>query len=208
MASLAATQRQAQRQLTGARGPVTAGAIVRVAGLLGIAALAAFAFMVGLGALDAGLIGLGSVGSYLEGNAGLRVGVMGGAAGVGIVALALMLRRSSATGGSLSSRHIIAMSERGVVLVNTESVSTLAMLAVRQQAGVLGADVRVRGGGSAPVRLLVRAAVMPGTRLAVVGESSQAAAREAIERLAGLTVQDVHVEVQVAATSDLERVLE
>jgi hypothetical protein len=208
MTSIAATQRQARRQLAGPR-TVTASAIARTIGLLGIAAIAAFVFLVGLGVLHASQIGLAALDDYLTGDFGLRrVGVTAGSAAVGVIALALLRRGSSASAGVHAARHVVATSDRGAVFVNAESVCTLARLAVRQQPGVLGADVRVRGGGATPVRLLVRAAVMPGTALPVVGEASQVAARDAVERLAGLTVQDVHVELQIAAPDDLERVLE
>jgi uncharacterized alkaline shock family protein YloU len=136
-----------------------------------------------------------------------RLSVAAGSLGVGILALALALRQPGAKQAESVKRHVVEMDDKGVVFVSSHSVSALAAAAVRQ-AGALEAEVRVKGAGAGPVRLQVRAVVMPGKALPEFGRKAQEAARDAATRLAGLEVQDVNVELVVAAPDNMERILE
>jgi len=172
-----------------------------------VAVAAGLVFAVAIGLVDTSAFGLDAVDDWLAGDpAWLRAGaVAAGAFLVGVVALATGVRGRSQT---RNRRHVIASGERGMVVVDSRSVATMAAAAARACGGVIGLDVGVRGAGDEPVRVVIYASVLPGTDLAVSGREVQDAARRAIEKLAGLPVQDVHVSVEVTATEDLDRLLE
>jgi len=169
-----------------------------------VVALATFAIATGL--LDASSFGLAAVDDWIAGDRWLRAGALAGSAFVfGVVALSLGVR---GRGGTRNRRHVVATSERGIVVVDSRSVATIAAAAARSCDGIIGLDVGVRGAGGEPVRITIYVSVIPGTDLGTTGRQIQDSAKRAVERLAGLSVQDVHVAVEVTANDDLDRLLE
>lgn len=210
MTSLAVSHRQARKQLAAAGTSVNPGFGGRLVGLFLLVLLAgasAAAFLIAVGVVDAELLRVGELNTLLDTTIG-RVSVAAGSLAVGVVALAFLLRGPNATKLAASHRHIVDMGERGVVYVNSQSVCALAATAVRSQPEIIDAEVRVRGAGAAPVRLLVRAVVLPGSSLPDVGSAAQEAARDAATRLGGLQVHDVNIELVVSVPDDLDRILE
>ncbi len=209
MSSLAVSQRQARKHLAAADtspSPGSGGRAVSSLIFLFIAAAAATGFMIAAQLVSADELRLEILGDWLRDDTMRQVSFAAGSLGVGILALALALRRPSLQQADEAKRHVVAMDDKGVVFVSSHSVSALATAAVRQ-AGALDAEVRVKGVGAGPVRLQVRAVVMPGKALPEFGRAAQDAARDAATRLAGLEVQDVNVELVVAAPENMERIL-
>lgn len=209
MSSPAASQRQARKQLAAAGTSVSPGlggrVVVRLL-LVSIAVIASIGVLIAIEQLHVEWIN-----SKLDATEWWRGRLSLGAvsAAVGIVALNMLWRRGpGATELATNSRHIVEMGDRGVLYVNSASVSALAAAAVRVQPQIIDAEVRVRGGGAGPVRLLIRALVAPGTSLQEVGTAAQVAAKDAASRLAGLEVQDVNIELVVSMPDNLDRILE
>lgn len=211
MTSLAASHRQAKKQLAAAGTSVSPGLGGRIAAtllLLSLAAVSAAGLLLATDLVDPVLLRVESLGTWLAETWVNRLTFGAGSGAVGVIALAFLFRGPGATKLAANSRHIVKMGERGVLYVNSQSVSALAATAVRSIPEIMDAEVRVRGAGSAPVRLLIRAVVLPGASLPDVGQAAQDAAREAATRLAGLTVQDVNIELVVSVPDHLDRILE
>ena len=211
MTSLAASHRQAKKQLAAAGTSVSPGFGGRIAAtllLLSLAAASAAGLLLAMDLVDPALLRVDALGDWMGESWINRLSFGAGSGAVGLLALAFLFRGPGATQLAANSRHIVKMGERGVLYVNSESVSALAVAAVRGLPEVMDAEVRVRGAGSAPVRLLIRAVVLPGASLPDVGQAAQDAARDAATRLGGLTVQDVNIELVVSVPDNLDRILE
>lgn len=128
------------------------------------------------------------------------------AAAVGVAALALMVRAPRNVPHA-ATKHILHADEKGLVVIGSESVETVAEQAAVRAPGVLDARVRVKGRPSGPVRLRVRVEVLPGTDVKRVGPRVQDAVRSSVEDLVGLTVRDANVEVHVMDPDDLAEVM-
>lgn len=211
MSGLAASHRQAKRQLAAAGTSVSPGFGGRLAAalvLVFLAVVSAAGLLVAADLVDANLLRVNGLYEWMNERWLNRLTVGAGSGAVGLVSLAFLFRGQRSAQLAGNSRHIVKMSERGVLYVNTQSVSALAVTAVRSLPEVIDAEVRVRGVGTAPVRLLVRAVVRPGASLSEVGQAAQDAAKDAATRLAGLQVQDVNIELVVTVPEHLDRILE
>lgn len=131
------------------------------------------------------------------------------AAVVGLVAVLLLLRRIvPGTPRPSTQHHILSADEQGLVIVDKRGISAVAGAAVQRIPGVVDVNVRVIGGGTSAVRLVVRTWVHAGAELQSVGDEAREGAREAVEKLVGLDVRDVVVRLHVVPLEDLDRVVE
>lgn len=145
------------------------------------------------------------LGWLVEGPAWVRAATASVALGVGLLALWGLSRRISASPSGTPNVHVLMADELGVVVVAREGVEGVARQAVGGAAGVVEADVRVRSRGADAVGLVVHAVVLPGADLQRAGAQARDRAREAVERLVGLRVHEVAVQLEVIAPEDLER---
>jgi len=184
----------------------TTGTRIRLGVSLVVALGAGLAFAIAVGLVSASAFGLDEVDRWLAGDvAWLRAGSIAGAAFlVGVAAIAVGARRER----HRNRRHVVASGERGMVVVDSRSVATMAAAAARSCDGVIGLDAGVRGAGDEPVEVVIYASVIPGTDLEATGRQVQDAVRRAVEKLAGLRVRNIHISIEVAATDDLDRLLE
>lgn len=105
------------------------------------------------------------------------------------------------------SRYLLVADEEGFVLVETESVAIVAKQAAYRIKGVVEAHVRVLAAGGSAVRVGVELVCHPGADVKNAGSSAKDGVREAVERLVGLDVQDVMVNVRVAEPDELAGIL-
>lgn len=180
---------------------------LRAAALAAVAVAGAVAFLIGAAVVDASALGLDRLDAWMaEADGGSRyVSVAFGGLAVGVVALAIAMRGRHAPTGAL---HIITTSPTGIVVIGSDSVSTVIAAAARGCPGVVDAGVTVRGPAAGPVRLAVDASAVAGTELPMLGRSVQDAARHAAEHFVGLKVQDVNVRINVAPDDALRRLVE
>ena len=190
--------------------------VIVVTLLLFIALLAAGVFLTSIGLLRPPRL-VPDAGKALEDTILLRqlpYGLGRVAAGatsalIGLVAVVLVLRRILPTAPRPSTQHhILSTDEYGLVLVDKRGISTVAVAAVQRVPGVVDVNVRVLGGGTSAVRLVVRAWVHAGAELQSVGDQAREDARAAVEKLVGLEVRDVVVRLHVVPMEDLDRVVE
>lgn len=210
MSTPATTKRQARRAVAfDSPSSVTAGKIAAAVLLLGAGIAGAVGVLFAAGVLDPGAIGLPGAAEWLtDASMNQRLSLAGGSAALGILSLAILLRRSGQSQSSApTSKHIIAMDDRGVVFVASEGVSSLVAAAVQCESGVIEADVRVRGRATSPVRLIIRAAVRPGVSLPEAGEAIREAAKDTVVRLVGLQVTDVKLELVVLSHDQIDRLV-
>lgn len=185
--------------------------------LLALAAIAAVVFLLALGLVDAGRV-IGDEGlrdallGWTEGAgaAWTRAAVASGALLLGLLSLWGLLRRLAPSGGGqpsgpASEVHVLVADDLGVVLVAREGIEGIARQAVQGSTGVIDAEVRVRSRGPDAVALKVDALVLPGADLQRAGAQARDRARESVERLVGLGVQEVSVRLEVVEPEDLER---
>lgn len=176
--------------------------------LLALAAVAAAVFLVALDLLAvSAVIGVFAPVGNLLGlvtSAGVmdRALVAGAAAVVSVAALALLVR-APRTVARNAAYHILQSDEKGLVVVGSESVETVAVQTAVMTAGVLNARVKVRGRASGPVRLNVRVEVLPGADVKRIGPRVQESVCSNVEELVGLTVRDANVEVHVMDPDDI-----
>ncbi|MCK5800091.1 MAG: hypothetical protein KAI47_23030 [Deltaproteobacteria bacterium] len=127
---------------------------------------------------------------------------------IGLLALVVLLRRFSGGNRRPEAKHVLVSDERGFVVIEKRGISTVAVSAIKRVHGVVNAEVTVVGGGSAPVRLVIRAWIHAGAELTVAGEKVRQAAITAVETLVGLEVHDVMVKVEVVPLEDLDRLIQ
>jgi len=185
--------------------------------LLVVAAAAAAAFLLAIGLVDASrLIADEGLRETLlgwttgTGNAWTRAAVASGSLLVGLLALWGIIRRLTPGGAprgaqTQSAVHVLVADDLGVVLVAREGIEGIARQAVQGATGVIDAEVQVRSRGPDAVGLKVDALVLPGADLQRAGAQARDRAREAVERLVGLGVQEVSVRLEVVEPEELER---
>jgi hypothetical protein len=145
--------------------------------------------------------------SALPGPMG-RVLAAGASGAVGLLAFVVLFRRLTGSARRPEARHVLISDERGYVFVEKRGISTVGISAIKRVHGVVDADVRVIGGGAAPVRLAIRVGLHAGAELIATGEKVRAAAIDAVEKLVGLEVHDVLVKVDVIPLEDLDRLVQ
>ncbi len=146
--------------------------------------------------LRAGLLGFAQGGSATE-----RAVTASASAVIGLGSLLLLFRRAGDRtdgAGSAQARHILVADDEGMVMVSTAGIASVAETAAVRSHGVLEADVKVGGRGSAPVRIRVVAYAYRGADLKRAGREVRENVKSAVERLVGLDVTDVTVEIEVS----------
>jgi uncharacterized alkaline shock family protein YloU len=99
--------------------------------------------------------------------------------------------------------HILDADDRGIVVVDSRGISTIAAQAAMSAHGVVDVHVSTKGTGTTPVRLRVDAAVYPGANVKRAASEVREAVREAVETLVGIGVRDVSVNAHVIQTDAL-----
>jgi hypothetical protein len=177
--------------------------------LLSVALAGAVVFLVATGlvaaeqiladaGLRASLLGFAETGTRAE-----RAGAAAVSALLGLGSLAVLFRRvgpERAAGGpsATHAQHILVADDAGMVMVSTAGIASVAETAALRAHGVVDADVRVRGRGSAPVRIHVVAYVYRGADLRRAGTEARESIKRAVEKLVGIEVTDVNVELVVS----------
>lgn len=180
--------------------------------LLVVAMLSAMTFLLALGLLPPSAISaaVARAGEALGGIETLalldRALIAAAAAVLSIAALSLLVRKTR-SGQTEAGIHLLQADEKGLVVIGSASVETVATLTALQAAGVLNARVKVRGRLSGPVRLRIHLDVLPGTEVKLLGPRVQEAVRRSVEDLVGLTVRDANVQVHVMDLDELVGVM-
>jgi uncharacterized alkaline shock family protein YloU len=185
---------------------------------LAVAAGAAVVLLVTVGLIDEAQLGVfGPIVSQLTRAAGdsrwNRVAVAVVSVCVGALSALIALRALGAGSGAgpardSGQRHILAMDEKGIVVVEAAGVSTVAAAAASRVAGVMNVEVKVVGRGASPVRLVVTARVSAAVELRRVGEEIRRRAAEAVQSLVGIDVREVVVKLDVVPLEELGRALQ
>ncbi len=136
-----------------------------------------------------------------------RALVAGASALIGVAALALLVRVPSGGAPRAPGKHVLQADDKGLVVIGSESVETVAVETAIRTPGVLDATVRVRGRPSGPIRLHVRVDVLPGSEVKLLGPRVQESVHRSVEDLVGLPVRDANVEVHVLDADELSRVV-
>ena len=103
--------------------------------------------------------------------------------------------------------HLLDGNDRGVVVMDSLGVATIATQAALRTDGVVDAQTTVRGRGLSSVRLRVHVGLYPSAPVKSTGQAVRQAVHEAVENMAGLTVHNVVVKAHVLEPDDLVRVL-
>jgi len=179
--------------------------------LMTIFATSAVVFVVALGMVpSSALVGAGPLGEPLDAvvaalTSSDRLGVAAFCAAAAALSLALLIRIFRPY--RAATHHVVVADEYGFVLVDSHGVEAVASAAALRAPGVVDADVRANGSGTSPVRLAAVIGVHPGASLEEAGRAARELARNAVERLVGLHVSDVTVDVQVLDPEELGRAL-
>lgn len=104
--------------------------------------------------------------------------------------------------------HQLSADEKGYVVIESAGVEAIAEHAAMASPGILRADVAVEGCGEAPVKIAIDASVNPALSASEAGTATRRNVTEAVERLAGLAVQTVHVTMHVARGEELSRLMQ
>ncbi len=131
-----------------------------------------------------------------------RLGVAAFAAIVGMLSITILFRLFAKQIAS-ADLHILDADDRGIVVVDSRGISTIAAQAAMSAHGVVDVQVSTKGTGTTPVRLRVDAAVYPGANVKRAGSEVREAVREAVETLVGIGVRDVSVKAHVIETDAL-----
>jgi uncharacterized alkaline shock family protein YloU len=138
-----------------------------------------------------------------------RLAFAGGSVAVSFISALLLMTRLSGGGGKAGgppSRYVLVADDQGFVLVETSSIAVIAKQTAMQAPGVVDADVQVLGTGQS-VRLRVDLAVHPGADVKRAGSEARDSVHDAVERLVGVEVRDVTVDLRVLDADELARVL-
>jgi uncharacterized alkaline shock family protein YloU len=139
----------------------------------------------------------------------MRISVGAGALLVGLLAVGLLIRRLSGGGGSKPSQsHVLVADEQGLVRVDTRGICTVANTAAARTQGVMDAQVQVVSREGEPLRLRMSVWVSAAAEVGQTGDEARKRAAEAVERLVGLEVNQVVVDVQVVPLNQVGRMLE
>ena len=137
----------------------------------------------------------------------IRISLVVGSALFGLLALAVLFRKISG-GDRQGLPHLLAADEKGMVMVETESICTVVTATALRVPGVMDASVRVVGTWASPVQLKVKIWLSPFADHKDTGEQVRDRASEAVTRLVGLDVQDCQVSIKTIAPKDMGRMLE
>ena len=166
-------------------------------------------FLASVGLVDLALLGLEGLGERIPSECSWqsRIVIPASALSVSLLAAGFLVRKRSDSQGH-NKLHIMSTDTVGMVCVSNTGLRTLAGALVRQQAAVVDVDVRITGKGAGPLAVRLLVAVHPGANVKEVGEEARRLAIDALERLAGMTVAVVDVEVRIAFPERPGRVLE
>ena len=137
----------------------------------------------------------------------IRISLIIGSAVVGLLSLAVLFRKISG-GDRQGLPHLLAADEKGMVMVETESICTVVTATALRVSGVMDANVRVIGSWASPVQLKVKIWLSPFADHKDTGEQVRDRAVEAVTRLVGVDVQDCQVTIKTIAPDDMGRMLE
>lgn len=137
----------------------------------------------------------------------IRISLAAGSAVVALLSLAVLFRRV-AGGDRRELPHLLAADEKGMVMVETESICTVVTTTALRVTGVMDAQVSVSGDWASPVRLKVTIWVSPFAEHKDTGEKVRDRATDAVIDLVGLDVQDCQVTLKTIAPDDMGRMLE
>lgn len=101
----------------------------------------------------------------------------------------------------------VALTDRGFVVVDEESIEALAAQAASTTRGVAEVKIRVRGPARGPLGIRAFVGLTPGAPVAEIGPEVQQRVLEAVERLVGISVASVSVRTRVLRTGELTRLL-
>lgn len=135
-----------------------------------------------------------------------RLGVAAGSTIFGILSVTIIFRLFARPTAS-AALHILDADDRGIVVVDSRGISTIAAQAAMSAHGVVDVQVSTKGTGTTPVRLRVDAAVYPGANVKRAGSEVREAVREAVENLVGIGVRDVTVKAHVIETDALANLI-
>ncbi len=137
----------------------------------------------------------------------VRISLAVGSAVIALLSLAVLFRRV-AGGDRRELPHLLAADEKGMVMVETESICTVVTATALRVTGVLDAQVSVSGEWASPVQIKVTVSVSPFAEHKDTGEKVRDRATEAVVQLVGLDVQDCTVTLKTIAPNDMGRMLE
>ncbi|MEM9492269.1 MAG: hypothetical protein AAGC55_24190 [Myxococcota bacterium] len=182
---------------------------------LALGALAAVIFLRALGAIEPGDVAGGwEFGTqFLQQVADddlpwrTRALIVGGAALAGLLCFAVVRNQVRPRRAAASSFHMLDADDRGFVVVDSRGIAAVAEQAAMSAHGVIGAEVQVKGSGTSPIRLRVRAEVYPGANLKLAGTAAREAVATAVDEMIGLQIQDITVTTHVVEVDAMTRVL-
>jgi len=137
----------------------------------------------------------------------VRISLAVGSAVLGLLALAVLFKKI-AGGDRQGLPHLLAADEKGMVMVETESICTVVTATALRVSGVMDASVQVGGTWASPVQLKVKIWLSPFADHKDTGEEVRDRAVDAVTRLVGLDVQDCQVTIKTLAPNDMGRMLE
>ena len=137
----------------------------------------------------------------------VRISLAIGSALLGLLALAVLFRKV-AGGERRGLPHLLAADEKGMVMVETESICTVVTATTLRVPGVMDTKVDVAGSWASPVQLKVKIWLSPFADHKDTGEQVRDRATEAVTRLVGVDVQDCQVSIKTIAPDDMGRMLE
>lgn len=137
----------------------------------------------------------------------IRISLAVGSLVVGLLSMVVLFRRI--TGADRTDLpHLLAADETGMVMVETESIATVASAAALRVPGVMKTRVRVAGSWAMPVQLRVTVWLSPFAEHKHTGEQVRDRATEVVQRLVGIDVTDCQVNIKTVAPNDMGRMLE
>ncbi len=125
-----------------------------------------------------------------------RLGIAAVAGIVGMLSIVIILRLFSRPTPS-ATFYIVDADDRGIVVVDSRGISTVAAQAAMSAHGVVDVQVSAKGTGASPVVLSVDAAVYPGANIKRSCNDVREAVREAVESMVGISVGEVSVRAHV-----------
>jgi hypothetical protein len=181
--------------------------------LLVVAAAAAVVFLAALDAIDTDgwhLFGISFSDLLRLDQDPFSVGRLGLAAGALVLGVAALVALFAGVAGGRGAHHlhVLVADERGMVVMDTRGICTVASAAILRTPGVVDTRVRVLGQGATPVRLLITARISAAANQRQVADEARLKAIDAVERLVGVEVKEARVRVDVVPLEELGRMLE
>jgi uncharacterized alkaline shock family protein YloU len=145
--------------------------------------------------------------SFLEGQGWLsRLGIAAVSGIIGMLSIVILIRLFTRP-APVATLHIVDADDRGIVVVDSRGISTIASHAAMSAHGVVDVQVFTRGSGSEPIMLKINAAVYPGANIKRAGIEVRESVREAVESLVGIKVREVAVKAHVIETDAIGSLL-